>query len=324
MLYIASIGGMVVTFLAGTEIEVKQFQDNFNECLSIGFVSFIVPFIFVLLLCFYVLKWQISQSLLVAVALSGTSIALVYTTIINKDLSGNRMGTVLIGSTFVTNICTALTLSILFMKPNLDTLYFIIASAVILLFSYKYSYVLFESKIFSMSNNELELKYIFLLLMVLIFFATLGGGQALLPVFILGVLLSKYFNHKKGNMLHRLQTVSFTVITPIFFIVAGTRISLPIIFASFGLFILILVVRQLSKFVGVYTISKYNFSSNRMYITMILSTGLTFGLVAAMYGLTNGIITNDTYSILAGILVLSTIIPTFIGNRFYAPKNKKL
>lgn len=325
MIYVASIGGMVLTFLAGTEIDMDIMKDNLKECMSIGIASFLIPFITVFLTCNYVLIWSLESSLLVATALSETSIAIVYSVIIDKSLSGKKLGTILMGSTFITNICTAATLSILFMKPTLETLIFIIVSIIILLIAYKYSNVIFESQVFSMNKNEIELKYIFLLLTLLIFFATLGGGQALLPVFILGALLSKPFSHTNDNdMLARLQTVAFTIITPIFFIVGGTKVSLPIIVSSIGIFALIFIVRQIGKFIGIYTTVKHNLSKFHMYITMILSTGLTFGLVAALYGLNNNIIPSNVYSILTGVLVLSAILPSFIGNKYYTPRKEDL
>lgn len=325
MIYIASVGGMVLTFLAGTEINIQIMKSNLKECISIGIASFLLAFITVFITCNYILSWPQQSSLLVATALSETSIAIVYSVIIDKNLSEKKLGTILMGSTFITNICTAATLSILFMKPTIETLIFIITSIIILVFAYKYSDILFESKIFSMNKNEIELKYIFLLLTILIFFATLGGGQALLPVFILGALLSKQFTHtNKNDMLTRLQTVSFTIFTPIFFIVGGTKVSIPIIISTIGIFLLIFVVRQVGKFIGVYTIVKKSLSKHHMYITMIMSTGLTFGLVAALYGLNNHIIPQHIYSILAGVLVLSAILPSFIGDKFYAPSFEEL
>lgn len=325
MIYVAGIGGMILTFLAGTEIDMNIMKDNLKECISIGTASFLIPFITVFPTCNYILGWSAESSLLVATALSETSIAIVYTVLIDKNLSGKKLGTILMGSTFITNIATATTLSILFMKPAPETLIFVAVSVIILVIAYKYSNVIFESKIFSMNKNEIELKYIFLLLTLLIFLTTSGGGQALLPVFILGTLVSKQFSHTNNNdMLTRLQTVAFTIITPIFFIVGGTKVSLPVIMSSLGIFALIFIVRQTGKFIGVYTAVKHNLSKFHMYITMIMSTGLTFGLVAALYGLNNNIIPSNIYSILTGVLVLSAILPSFIGNKYYTPQKEDL
>ncbi|WP_304123797.1 cation:proton antiporter [Methanosphaera cuniculi] len=325
MVYVAGIGGMLLTFLAGTEIDFDIVRRNIKTCLGIGIGSFLISFILVFLFAYYSFRWGLVASLLTATALSETSIAIVYSVILDHGLSGKNMGTILMGSTFVINVCTALTLSVLFMKQDIYTLIFIIASVVILAFAYKFSDVLFESKTFSMQRNEIEIKYVILLIILLMFFATLGGGQALLPVFLLGALLSKPFSEdNKNNMLERLQIVVFSVITPIFFIIGGTKVSIPIILGSFGLFIALFAVRQVAKFIGAYPVVKRALNKNQIYITLILSTGLTFGLVAALYGETNNLITTTEYSIITGVLILSAIIPTIIGDRFYAPSEEDL
>ena len=131
MIYIASVGGMVLTFLAGTEINIQIMKSNLKECISIGIASFLLAFITVFITCNYILSWPQQSSLLVATALSETSIAIVYSVIIDKNLSEKKLGTILMGSTFITNICTAATLSILFMKPTIETLIFIITSIII-------------------------------------------------------------------------------------------------------------------------------------------------------------------------------------------------
>lgn len=326
MIYIASIGGMLLTFLAGTEVNFDIVRENLKTCIGIGVGSFLISFIMVWILCFYALRWSLTPSLLVATALSETSIAIVYSVILDRKLSGKSIGTILMGSTFITNICTALTLSLLFMKQDIYTLIFIIVSVIILVFAYKYSYLLFESDRFSMQKNEIEIEYVFLLITALIFFATLGGGQALLPVFILGALLSKHFseNIDGNNILKRLQIVAFSVITPIFFIIGGTKVSIHIIAGSLGVFIAIFLARQLGKFMGAYPVVRKALNKNQVYITLILSTGLTFGLVAALYGVNAHIISDQVYSILTGVLVLSAIFPMFIGERFYAPSEEDL
>ena len=125
-------------------------------------------------------------------------------------------------------------------------------------------------------------------------------------------------------MLQRLQTVAFSIITPIFFIVGGAKVSIPVIIGSIGIFLLIFIIRQVGKFIGVYTIVRATLSRYHMYVTLIMSTGLTFGLVAAAYGLNNNLISTNIYSILTGVLVLSAIIPSIIGNKYFAPTEEDL
>ena len=143
-------------------------------------------------------------------------------------------------------------------------------------------------------------------MLIFIFFASLGGGQAILPSFVLGVILSRYFKENRGdlNVKSRFKTVAFAILTPIFFIMGGMKVSIPLILSSFGIFIVMFALRQLSKYVGVYYVSRYFLKSNYTYVTLMMSTGLTFGLVEALFGLNSGLINQTTYSVLTGVLVL--------------------
>ncbi len=90
-----------------------------------------------------------------------------------------------------------------------------------------------------------------------IFFGSLGGGQAILPAFILGVILSDHFkNTQKGEVKARFKTVAFAIITQYFFIIGGMKVSIPLIYSCFGIFLTLFVLRQLSKYIGVYYPSK--------------------------------------------------------------------
>ena len=206
------------------------------------------------------------------------------------------------------------------MKTDINTVIFYAASAIIIYLAYKYSNKIFYSKLLRNKLAEVEIKYIFLLLLGFIFLGSLGGGQAILPAFILGVVLSDYFKvEDKGEVKSRIKTVAFAVITPIFFIVGGMKVSIPLILSAIFIFVGIFVVRQIAKFIGVYGISRYYLKDSCEYVTLMMSTGLTFGLVAAVFGLNSGVISQTVYSILTGVLVLSAVLPTFVAENWYSP-----
>ncbi|MBZ9570652.1 cation:proton antiporter [Methanobrevibacter sp. TMH8] len=326
MLYIASFGGILLTFLSGIEIDSNLMKEKMKEIVLIGFLSFAAPFVIIFLFVYFIVGWNFLAAILCATALSETSIAIVYSALVEKNLLEYQIGKILIGATFITNLCTAIALSILFIKPNLYTLLFYIISIIVLFLAFKYSHILFNSPILKNKLNEVEIKYIFLLLLILIFFASLGQGQAILPAFILGLLLSKHFklNSPGYETKKRLKIVAFAFITPIFFIVGGMKVSLSLIMSGIVIFVLIFVLRQLSKFLGVYFISKKYLNSNKQYITLMMSTGLTFGLIATTFGLTTGILDQMTYSILTGVLVLSAILPTITAEKWFPPHTEDI
>ncbi|WP_299521806.1 cation:proton antiporter [uncultured Methanobrevibacter sp.] len=325
MIYIASFGGILLTFLAGVEIDVNLMKDNFKQSFTIGFLSFLIPFTIVFLATYYIIGWDLNPSLLTSTALSETSIAVVYSVLTQRGLFRYKIGKLIMVATFITDICTAIALSVLFTKFDIYTVLFYVISIIIIVIAYYKSDLFFENSMFRNKMSELEIKYIFVLLLAFIFFGSLGGGQAILPAFILGVILSNHFkNTSRGEVKSRFKTVAFAIITPIFFIIGGMKVSLPLIYSCFGIFLTLFTLRQISKYIGVYYPSKKFLKQNHTYVTMMMSTGLTFGLVAAVFGLNNGIINQTEYSVITGILVLSAILPTFVAEKWYTPKHKEL
>ncbi len=321
MVYIASFGGILLTFLAGTEIDTVLMKKKFKQSFFIGFASFFAPFIGVLLVTYYIAGWNLTSSLIAATALSETSIAVVYSVLVETSLCKTQTGKLLMVATFITNMGTAIVLSILFLRPDLYTLLFYTVSSLVIFLAYKYSHVIFENPRLKNKVVESEIKYVFLLLLVFIFFANLGGGQAILPAFLLGLAMSQHFQEtsKTREVKTRLKTVAFAVITPIFFIVGGMKVSISLILGAIGVFILIFTVRQIFKFFGVYVVSKQFLGEGTVYTTLMMSTGLTFGLVACLFGLNAGLIDQSIYSVLTGVLVLSAVLPSFVAQKWFMP-----
>ena len=139
MMYLATFGGIILTFLAGTEIDTKMMRENFKESFLIGSFSFFAPFVGVFLYTFYVAQWSLQASMIAGCALSTTSLAVVYSVLVETGLSKTEIGKKIMSATFVTDMGTALALSILFIKPNLFTLLSVVVSAVLIALVYRYS-----------------------------------------------------------------------------------------------------------------------------------------------------------------------------------------
>ena len=321
MQYLAGFGGIILTFLAGTEIDTKMMKKTMKESLLIGGMSFLVPFVAAGLTAYFLLHWNIRASLIAGIALSTTSLAVVYSVLIESGLSDTRIGKLLMSSTFITDMGTALALSVIFVKPTLFTLLFYVVSIIIIIVASRFSHHLFNHLVFKNKVVESEIKYIFLLLLTLIYFANLGEGHAVLPAFVLGLFMSKYFGKESEHhvVIKRLRTVAYAIITPVFFIVGGLRISFPLILASLGLFLLFFFLKIIAKFLGVYFLAKKYIPQGSMYTTLLMSTGLTFGTISSLFGLQAGIINQSQYSILVGVVVASAVIPTFIAQKWFMP-----
>lgn len=325
MLYIAQFGGIILTYLAGTEIDTKLFKEKFKESFLIGFFSFLAPFIAAFLFTYYLARWGYKPSLIAGIALSTTSLAVVYSVLVETGLTKTQIGKLLMAATFVTDMGTALALSIMFIQPTLFTLVFYVGSILIILFVDWFSPYILNHPIYFNKVIEPEIKFIFLVLLIFIFFAQVGGGQAILPAFVLGLVMSKHFDEKRKTrvILNRLRTVAYAFITPIFFIVGGMKVSLAMIISSLGLFAALFAVKIIAKFIGVYFLAKKYIPGGSMYTTLLMSTGLTFGTISSLFGLQAGIINQVQYSILVGVVVASAIIPTFIAQKWFLPVDEE-
>ena len=325
MTYLASFGGITLTFLAGTEIDTKLMKEKFKESFLIGFFSFLAPFVVVAGYAYFVAHWSLQASLLAGTALSTTSLAVVYSVLVETGLAKTQVGKLLMSSTFITDMGTALALSIIFIKPTLYTLVFVAVSIVVIIFATKFSHLIFDNPRLKNKVVEPEIKYVFLLLLAFMYFAQIGEGQAVLPAFILGLLMSPHFRESSDtkSVRNKLRTVAYAIITPTFFIVGGLRVSFPLILSALGLFLILFGLKLGSKFLGVFFLSKKFIPQGAMYTTLLMSTGLTFGTIASVFGLTSGLIDQVQYSLLVGVVIASAVIPTFIAQKWFMPAHSE-
>lgn len=321
MIYLAGFGGVLLTFLAGTEIDTVLLKEKFKESFHIGILSFLLPFIGVFLFTYFVLHWSYGASLIAGTALSTTSLAVVYSVLVEAGLASTELGKMLMAATFITDMATALALSVLFAKPSLYTLIFISVSIIVIYFGVKFSHYFFSNPKWKNKVIEPEIKYVFLLLLAFMYFAKLGEGHAVLPAFLLGLLMSKSFTETSAarEVRNRLRTVAYAIITPMFFIVGGMRVSYKLIIAAIGIFLLLFAVKMITKFLGVYFLARKYLPHGSIYTTLLMSTGLTFGTISSLYGFNAGLIDQVQYSVLVGVVVASAVIPTFVAQKWFAP-----
>ena len=208
----------------------------------------------------------------------------VYSVLVETGLNKTKIGKTIMSCTFITDISTALHLSILFIKPNFYTLIFIVVSIVLIFLATKFSHLVFDHPALKNKVIGPEIKYLFLLLLLFMYFANIGNGQAVLPTFVLGLLMSKHFKETSQTKVvqTRLRTVAYAIITPAFFIVGGMRVSIPLIATTLGLFFILFFMKFITKFIGVFFFARKYIPQGAMNTTLLMSTGLTFGTITAV------------------------------------------
>jgi Kef-type K+ transport system membrane component KefB len=127
-----------------------------------------------------------------------------------------------------------------------------------------------------------------------------------------------------GNreLIRRMRATTFALLTPFYFLKAGSLVDLNAVAAGFGLVVVFFLSKSLAKFFGLYPAGVFfRFTTKiNLYTTLMMSTGLTFGTISALYGLTHGIIGREQYSVLVVVVILTAIIPTLIAQTFFEPR----
>ena len=314
--FIAAFASIVLTFLAGMEVDTEYMRDRAKATVGIGVASFLGPFVVSSFVAYWLLDWSGKAALIAGTALSTTSLAVVYAMLVERGLTDTRIGKLLMSATFVTDLCTALALSAIFIKPNVWFPAFLAGSLVLIVLLPRLAPWFFAR--YGDRVIEPEIKLVFLCLLVLMVLADASNGHAVLPAFVLGLMMSSHYEAHREEQ-RRLRIVAFAFLTPFFFIKGGLNVSLGAVVANLGVLAALLAAKMLPKIAFVLPLARRATPRHATFATLLMSTGLTFGTISSLYGLNAGIIDRTQFSLLVTVIVLSAVVPTAIAERWFLP-----
>lgn len=316
--FLAGFGSILLTFLAGAEIDPTSFRRHFKASIAIGTVSFLLPFLATGLFAYFIFHWDLHAAQIAGIALSTTSVAVVYAVVVETGLNETDLGKLILAACFVTDLGTVLALGVLFANFNIWMAIFVGAMIPTLWLLPKVTPWVIAK--WGKRVSEPEVKFFLLVLFLLGGLATSAKSEAVLPAYLIGLVTAGAFVSERA-LLHRMRTVAFALLTPFFFIRAGLFVSLAGVLAGFGAIMAFLAVKIGAKFVGVWPMARIFHLNVRHsnYTTLLMSTGLTFGTISALFGLNNGFIDQRQYTILVTVVIGSAVIPTLIAQTWFRP-----
>jgi Kef-type K+ transport system membrane component KefB len=316
--FLAGFGSILLTFLAGAELEPAVLRKFFKESVAIGAASFFAPFVGAFLYAYYISGWPFQAALICGTALSTTSVAVVYAVMVETGLNETDFGKLILAACFITDLGTVLALGVCFANYDWNLLFFVVVAALVLWLAPRFVRWFFTR--WGSHVSEPGVKMVFFVLFGLGALATLSKSEAVLPAYMVGLALAGVFASQRDTI-HRLRTTVFAFLTPFYFLNAGTKVYLPAVWAGLGLIGVLLLVKIAAKFAGVWPLTRYFRFGTREgnYTTLLMSTGLTFGTISALFGLNNGYINRDQYAILVTVVIASAVIPTLIAQAFFKP-----
>jgi Kef-type K+ transport system membrane component KefB len=320
--FLAGFGSILLTFLAGAEVEPQILRKKFKESVGIGFLSFLMPFLGAMAYAYYIADWTFPQAAIAGISLSTTSVAVVYAVMIETGYNETELGKLILAACFITDLGTVLALGAFFANYDQSMVFFLIITAIVLFLLPKFTPWFFR-KVGS-RISEPETKFIFFLLFGLGGLALMAKSEAVLPAYLVGMVLAPFFLQNK-ILSHRMRVTAFTMLTPFYFLKAGSLVKLSVLWDSAFLIFIFLAVKMAAKFIGVWPPAKaFKLGKTEsMYTTLLMSTGLTFGTISALFGYTNKIINQEQYTVLVTAVILSAVVPTVIAQKWFQPDLKK-
>ncbi|MGA1982753.1 MAG: cation:proton antiporter [Acidobacteriaceae bacterium] len=316
--FLAGTGAIVLTFLAGSELDPSIFRTKWREVLIIGLAGFFGPFLGCTLVAHYLLHWTVMASWLCGVALSTTSVAVVYAVMLELGFNATEYGKAILAACFVNDLGTVLALGLIFSPFTLRTLTFVIvaiAAFAVLPWLTPWFFRKYGGRV-----SELEAKYLLFFLFALGGLALWAGSEPVLPAYLIGMVLAGTVG-KDHTLIRRLRTLTFGFLTPFYFIRAGSFVSIPVLIAAPLTLLILFLAKMAAKITFVFPAVQFHRyrGAAGVYYTLMMSTGLTFGTISALFGLNHKIISPAQYSFLVGAVIASAVIPTLIANSFFLP-----
>jgi Kef-type K+ transport system membrane component KefB len=317
--FLAGFGAILLTFLAGTEIDMDVLRRRAGPSLSIGVASFLAPYLGCLLFARYAAGWSWPEAQIAGIALSTTSVAVVYAVMIETGLNSSELGKIILAACFITDLGTVIALGAVFARYDMTLALFGAATAGVVVALPRFTPWFFRR--LGARVSEPEVKFVLLVLFGLGGLAALAGSEAVLPAYLVGMALAPVFLDVPA-LSQRVRVIAFAILTPFYFLKAGSLIEVRALATSAGLIGAFLALKMAAKFAGVLPLARlFKFRRREaMYTTLLMSTGLTFGSISALFGLTNGIIDESQYTVLVTAVIGSAVVPTLIAQRWFLPE----
>lgn len=318
--FLASTGAVMLTFLAGAELEPAVMRRKWKEVTVIGTIGFLAPFLGCTAIARFLLGWSPQASWLGGIALSTTSMAVVYAVMLETGFNRTDFGKGILGACFVNDLGTVIALGLIFAPFTWKTAVFVVAcvAAFVLL-------PLVTPRLVNHYANRtaaFRTKWVLFLLFGMGALALWAGSEAVLPAYIAGMVLASTLG-TDHQFVRRLRTLTIGFLTPVYFLRAGSFVSLPALAATPLVFLALFAGKIATKVFGLYPVVGVfrKQRQERWYYTLMMSTGLTFGTISALFGLSHGLVTPEQYSFLVAVVIASAVVPTLIANAAFLPRH---
>jgi Kef-type K+ transport system membrane component KefB len=317
--FVAGFGSILLTFLAGAEIDPAVLRRQLVPSCALGAASFGAPFFAAMAYAYFVGHWSLDAAKIAGIAMSTTSVAVVYAVMIESGLAARQFGQLILAACFFTDLGTVVALGLLFANYNIWLAGLIGGIAAAIAIVPKTLPRMIERT--RRYVSEPALRVLFAVIFLLAALATYARSEGVLPAYFLGLACAGLMTTMPETK-RRLQTLTMALLAPFYFLKAGTYVAFASAVSNIWLIVALFFVKVGAKFVGVLPPARLLFRYNPVnanYLTLMMATGLTFGTISSLYGLTHHYIDQAQYTALVTVVILTAIVPTAIAQALFKP-----
>ena len=305
----AELGLITLMFLAGLEVDLKFFKEKAKESLTVGLISYFVPFV----VLFFATQWlfdvTVMQALLFSIGLCEVSAGMLFPILRRKGPMGPRRRMIL-SAGMIMEFMSIMLLGIIYTEVN-----WVVILAIVFIIGLRIAIPHLQKHFTFFREYTVEssmLKLILALLLISQFLAEASGIDVVLVAFAIGMVLADVV--RAHPTVHKeVESIGFGFLTPIFFFTVGLSLELLEIWRN-GVEILFLVgVSFTATYAATYIIAKKHFPSRARVIAVIFNAPMSVGIVVATIGFERGVLDTQLYTLLVGAVVLSSFIAAVFG-----------
>ena len=320
---LGKVGILYIMFLAGLDLDLKEFKENKYKSIIFGFFTFIFPLSIGFPICHYVLGFSVQTSLLTA-AMFSTHTLVSYPIVSNMHLSRNKAVTTTIGGTIFTDTAVLLILAFVLDQNSGSghTAWAWMLLSLVLFWAIMFFVIpKISAWFFKKFENEKQSHFIYALSIMFFaaFIAELAGLEAIIGAFLAGLVMNRFIPHSSALM-NRIEFIGNSLFIPFFLISVGMMVNLSILLQGFNTIIVALtlsVVAIVGKWLAAFVTQKtFRFSKAQRNVILGLSSSHAAATLAIILaGFQAGIIDE---TILNGTIIL--ILITCIFSSFVTQK----
>lgn len=237
----STIGLLYIMFIAGLELDLKEFKANRNRSISFGILTFMIPLSIGYPICHYFLGYDVNASLLTS-SMFATHTLVAYPIVSKLGISKNQAVAVTVGGTILTDTAVLILLAVIVgnAEGNLSQDFWIKLGISLTIFSFIMFFIIprIARWFFEKLKHEKHSHYIFVLSVVFFaaFLAEVAGVEAIIGAFMAGLALNKLIPHN-SSLMNRIEFLGNAFFIPFFLISVGMLVDVRVIFSGTGAWI---------------------------------------------------------------------------------------